>query len=67
MKLKPLYALLLFLLTTGNLFAQRNAAIEADKQPVDREVYHGYLPNGLAYYVRKNSSPKKRAVILCTI
>ena len=32
-------------------------------QPMDDAIHHGYLSNGLAYYVRKNQSPKKRAVL----
>ena len=32
-------------------------------QPMDEAIHHGILPNGMAYYVRKNQSPKKRAVI----
>ncbi|MDB5137923.1 MAG: insulinase family protein [Mucilaginibacter sp.] len=35
----------------------------ADVQPLDDAIHHGYLPNGLAYYVRKNQTPKKRAVV----
>jgi zinc protease len=35
----------------------------ADMQPLDDAIHHGYLPNGMAYYVRKNQTPKKRAVL----
>jgi len=30
---------------------------------MDDAIHHGYLSNGLAYYVRKNQAPKKRAVL----
>ena len=63
MKLKFLLTLLLLISATAILFAQETIKGDDDKQPVDKEIYHGYLPNGLAYYVRKNGFPKKRAVL----
>ena len=60
---KFLCAMLLSFLATTVLFAQQSTIPEEDKQPIDKEIYHGYLPNGLTYYVRKNVSPKKRAVL----
>ena len=62
MKFRLLPALLLFVCNAGIALAQTTLN-EEDKQPMDKEIYHGYLPNGLAYYVRKNVSPKKRAVM----
>ncbi len=60
---KFLRAMLLFFLAAGTLSAQQTTISDEDRQPVDKDVYHGYLPNGLAYYVRKNVSSKKRAVL----
>ncbi len=36
---------------------------QRDLQPMDRAIHYGRLPNGLTYYVRKNQSPKNRAVL----
>jgi zinc protease len=63
MKFKFLYALLIFVSATHILSAQEAIITDADKQPMDKEIYHGVLPNGLTYYVRKNVFPKKRAVM----
>jgi zinc protease len=63
MKLKLPVILLLFIHVSISLVAQPTPVREADRQPMDEEVYHGFLPNGLAYYVRKNAAPKKRAVL----
>lgn len=60
---KFLSGMLLFFLATGTLSAQQKTINDEDKQPIDGEIYHGYLTNGLTYYVRKNVSPKKRAVL----
>ncbi|MBS1527626.1 MAG: insulinase family protein [Bacteroidetes bacterium] len=43
--------------------AQQTTNETVENQPIDHAVYHGILPNGLTYYVRKNESPKKRAVM----
>src|SRR6202012_1095182 len=59
---KFLLALLLIISTPCLIIAQKNNTQE-DRQPTDKDIYHGYLPNGMAYYVRKNVSPKKRAVM----
>lgn len=37
--------------------------VEADLLPHDPDVIIGKLPNGLTYYVRKNTEPKNRAVL----
>lgn len=42
----------------------KNAAMQAVKSellPVDKAVIIGKLPNGLTYYIRKNTEPKNRA------
>jgi zinc protease len=49
--------IILFLLITGNCFAQQ----EAEKTPIDPEVRIGTLSNGLTYYIRHNDKPKERA------
>lgn len=48
---------------SGIGFAQQNTPNKTDAQPMDDAILHGFLPNGLAYYVRKNVTPKKRAVM----
>jgi zinc protease len=63
MKFKLLLTLLLFVSATTVLFAQITTVNDRDKQPMDDAIYYGHLPNGLTYYVRKNVSPKKRAVM----
>jgi zinc protease len=35
--------------------------IKSEKLPVDPNVIIGHLPNGLTYYIRKNTEPKNRA------
>ncbi|HWD88721.1 MAG TPA: insulinase family protein [Mucilaginibacter sp.] len=37
------------------------AHIKSEKLPVDPDVIIGHLPNGLTYYIRKNTEPKNRA------
>ena len=37
--------------------------IKGDLLPVDQNVIIGKLPNGLTYYIRKNTEPKNRAVL----
>ena len=37
--------------------------IKGDLLPVDPNVIIGKLPNGLTYYIRKNTEPKNRAVL----
>ena len=63
MKLRLICTSLLCVLATVITTAQQKVTNTADLQPMDDAIYHGYLPNGLAYYVRKNVSPKKRAVL----
>ena len=33
------------------------------KIPLDKEITYGKLDNGLTYYIKKNTSPKKKATI----
>src|SRR5258708_18475209 len=53
------YAVLLLLsfAVTGVSFSQYRLA---DKLPLDPDVKMGRLPNGLAYYIRKNTKPEKK-------
>jgi zinc protease len=66
MKFKLTFSLLLFISTglCAQQTSRQNADVnKADLQPMDNAIHHGYLSNGMAYYVRKNQSPKKRAVL----
>ena len=48
---------LIFLLTSGPIVAQINLS---DPLPVDPRVKIGKLPNGLTYYIQKNTRPEKK-------
>ena len=63
MNFKFLHSFLILVSTVSVINAQQTTGVEGDEQPIDKEIYHGFLPNGLSYYVRKNASPKKRAVM----
>jgi zinc protease len=67
-------AALALLISAGGAFAQvkkkapvhktqQTAHAESNVLPVDPNVIIGKLPNGLTYYIRKNSEPKNRAVL----
>jgi len=60
-KLKTLrhgvFMLLLGLFLTGSVYSQFKAV---DKLPIDPAVKKGKLPNGLTYYIRKNSKPENK-------
>ncbi len=56
MRTSILYILIL-LLTSGPLVAQLNLS---DPLPVDPRVKIGKLPNGLTYYIQKNTRPEKK-------
>ena len=43
--------------------AQAKQTAPGGNLPLDPEVLKGKLPNGLTYYIRKNSEPKNRAVL----
>ncbi len=63
------------LIATGGAFAQSKKPVtsskikkpivasraQGDLLPVDPNVIIGHLPNGLTYYIRKNTQPKNRA------
>jgi zinc protease len=51
------FIILLFLFASGPLVAQLNLS---DPLPVDPRVKIGKLPNGLTYYIQKNSRPEKK-------
>ena len=40
---------------------------EAGVLPTDPDVLTGKLPNGLTYYIRKNTEPKNRAVLYLVV
>lgn len=56
--------LILLFLTAGFSFAQVNLN---DKLPVAPEIKLGTLPNGLTYYIRKNSKPEKKVELRLVI
>ncbi|HEX6223463.1 MAG TPA: insulinase family protein, partial [Chryseolinea sp.] len=49
--------ILIFLVTSGPLVAQLNIS---DPLPVDPRVKIGKLPNGLTYYIQRNTRPEKK-------
>jgi zinc protease len=53
--------LLTVLFPFASLMAQEATSSLAAKLPVDPKVKVGTLPNGLRYYIRKNTRPEKRA------
>ncbi|HEV8284081.1 MAG TPA: insulinase family protein [Chitinophagaceae bacterium] len=56
--IKPLFSLILLLgFFSVNLFAQINLN---QPIPIDPNVKVGKLPNGLTYYIQKNSKPEKK-------
>lgn len=56
--MKNLSFLILSFLFVSTLHSQE---LKTDKIPLDLGVKKGTLPNGLTYYIRKNSEPKNRA------
>ncbi len=52
-----LIAVLLFFICCQEIVAQTGSEI----MPVDKKVRKGRLPNGLTYYIRKNTKPEQRA------
>src|SRR5258708_22506221 len=52
---------ILCLLAAASASAQSPAVSPAQPLPIDPKVIVGALPNGLKYYIRKNSRPEKRA------
>ena len=53
---------------SGLIAAQTPASVPkpfapSDRVPFDSAVTTGTLPNGLRYYIRKNSRPEKRVVL----
>jgi zinc protease len=53
--------LVLSLFTAATAVAQTPAVSPTQPLPTDPKVIVGTLPNGLKYYIRKNSRPEKRA------
>lgn len=54
-------ASLIGLLAASSAFAQSPGGSVTDTLPVDSKIRVGTLPNGLRYYIRKNTTPQKRA------
>ncbi len=63
---KLVFLLSFFLLFSGQntIWAQVNPN---DALPMDSNVIHGVLNNGLSYYVRHNATPKNRAQLLLVV
>ncbi|MCD4769407.1 MAG: insulinase family protein [Bacteroidales bacterium] len=58
MKTFNIFIIFLYLLLTPCLNAQN---ILSEAVPVDPEIIHGTLDNGMTYYIRANNEPEKRA------
>lgn len=54
-------SVILSLVAAAAASAQTPAASQTQPLPIDPKVIVGTLPNGLKYYIRKNSRPEKRA------
>lgn len=72
--IRPIYSLMLLVVLTltatgirAQLIQKNNLGIAEKKIPTeipfDPKVVRGQLPNGLSYYIRKNSEPKNRVTI----
>jgi zinc protease len=60
--IKYLLLIMALLAFSESGFAQKTTTETTDKKlPVDQKVKIGKLPNGITYYIRKNSLPEKRA------
>jgi zinc protease len=58
MKLASFFLIFIFLISSISTSGQQNPD---DKIPVDPDIIKGRLENGLAYFIRKNKEPEKRA------
>ena len=62
--MKKLLAILVFALTLFQIISLAASEINLDQKiPFDQEIVYGKLDNGLTYYIKKNSTPKKKARI----
>ncbi|MBS1663044.1 MAG: insulinase family protein [Bacteroidetes bacterium] len=52
-----------FILTSGLSLRAQSALSPASPLPLDPAVRTGKLPNGLTYYIRRNTEPKQRVVL----
>src|SRR5687768_16313265 len=59
-------AVLAFTLYVGAGFAQTPADLNA-RLPLDKAIRTGTLPNGMTFYIRKNSEPDDRAMMRLAI
>ncbi|MCD4769083.1 MAG: hypothetical protein K8R35_02815, partial [Bacteroidales bacterium] len=55
---KIIFIIFLYILLFPGLNAQ---SILSEDVPVDPEIIHGTLDNGMTYYIRANKEPEKRA------
>ena len=58
---KRLTSLLTLLCCIFMLHAQQPQAAQIPQLPLNPQVKHGVLPNGLSYYILHNEEPKERA------
>ena len=62
--MKKLLGILVFALTLFQIFSLTASEINLDQKiPFDQEIVYGKLDNGLTYYIKKNTTPKKKARI----
>ena len=62
--MKKLLWILVFALTLFQIFSLTASEINLDQKiPFDQEIVYGKLNNGLTYYIKKNTTPKKKARI----
>jgi zinc protease len=61
--MRAAYLALLVLAGTVLVSAQQAPADLSARLPLDKAVRTGTLPNGMTYYIRKNSEPKDRAMM----
>ena len=62
--MKKLFELLVIIFIFFQCISTNATEINLDKKiPLDKEITYGKLDNGLTYYIKKNTSPKKKATI----
>ena len=62
--MKKLLGILVFALTLFQIISLAASEINLDQKiPFDQEIVYKKLDNGLTYYIKKNSTPKKKARI----
>ena len=58
--MKKLLGIIVFALTLFQIFSLTASEINLDQKiPLDQEIVYGKLDNGLTYYIKKNTTPRK--------